>query len=306
MAQQVHVRMAAQVAVVRAGQRGRRGREDDVVAVAVETGEAAVACRRLALRQRLQPRAAAAHLLRVRRQAEARQPGAAVRRADRHHAVHARIAVVRAHPGADRQPAHAVADQQRAPAGGPRHAPHRILDQRHVGVDRAEDRLQVQRDAGHALRDQPRPPGVPEAAVADEAVYQDQAAPAAGIGRQMVRMAAPAPGHLPAEDAEGAQRLGAPGAQQFARARARRLVVPVQAALQREFQRHRRQVQQCQAQGQRQQPPGAAPQQPQRQRAAHAQRHQQRHRLQQPRHRHVWIFSASVGAGALGKRAGAW
>ena len=63
--QQVHMRMAAQVAVVGAGQRGGRGREDDVVAVAPEAGEAPVALRRLGRGQLQQPGAVPAHLLRV-------------------------------------------------------------------------------------------------------------------------------------------------------------------------------------------------------------------------------------------------
>ena len=85
----------------------------------------------------LQPLAAHAHLAAVGRAAEARQPGAAMRRAEGDDAMHPR-AVGIAQPGPGRQPAHAVADQQRRLAGGGRHAHDGGIDGLHVAVDRTE------------------------------------------------------------------------------------------------------------------------------------------------------------------------
>jgi len=279
--QQVHMRMAAQVAVVGAGQRGGGGREDDVVAVPPEAGEAPIALRRLRGGQLQQPGALPAHLLRVGREAEASQPGAVVRRAHGHHAMHTLIGVVVAQPGAHGQPAHAVRHQQRRPAGGLCHALHGRFDQRRIVIDRTEHRFQIDGDAGNAGGLQPRPPGVPKAAVADEAVHQHQPAAVRSVGRQMVCETAPAPGLLPAEDAQRAQRLGSPGAQHLDGGGRRCRIAAVQAAQQQEFQRHQRHVQQCDAQRQQHQQYRRAGQQPKREGATYAGQQQQRQHLQQ-------------------------
>ena len=119
--------------------------------------------------------------------------------------------------------------------GGRRDPLHRGIDQRHIVVDRPEYRLQVDCAKGPALALQALHPGVPQAAVADETVHEQHAAPTAGSGRQVVGPAAASEGLPPAEDSRRGERLAPPRLQQLGGAGAGWRVVAVQAAEQLEF-----------------------------------------------------------------------
>ena len=233
-----------------------------------------------------------------------------VRRADGDDAVHARIAAAVAQPGANRQPAHAVRHQQRRLPGGCGQTLHRGFDQRRVVVDAAEHRLQVQRDAGHTALAQWRPPAVPDAAVADEAMHQEQPATALGVGRQMVGEAVPAPGDVPAKGMHRTGGLGGPGAQQIPGAGPRCRVVATGPAQQHEFHCHQRHMQQRQQQHAQHQPQREAPGQPAQQREQRPQQQEQRQRLQQPCHLHAPDcgagYRAHFGAMPLRRSRASW
>ena len=97
--------------------------------------------RGFAFPQSRQPVVGAAHLPTVGRVAEARQPGAVVRRADGDHMLDGigRRATRNPHG----QPLHAVRHHQRRAAGGFAHARHRGVDDTDVVADAAEHRLEV-------------------------------------------------------------------------------------------------------------------------------------------------------------------
>jgi len=155
-----HVRHAVQVAVVRAGQGRGAGREHDVVGVGIPAQERRTGLTSLARGQRPQPVAPDLHLPTVGDMAELRQPGAVVRCADGHHAAYAIGRARRGRqPGSGREPAHAVTDQQRGPAGEPLGPAHRVVDQRHIVVDGTEHRLQIDRRPGQATALQRTQPG---------------------------------------------------------------------------------------------------------------------------------------------------
>mgnify|MGYP000918018453 CR=1 FL=1 len=104
-----------------------------------------------------QPAAVQAHLRDVAPVPEARQPGAAVRGAQRHHRDDRAAAVLR-EERADRQPAHAVGDHGDPLGAGPgAQALDGGLDERDVVVDRAEYRFEVDRIDGMPARGQPAP-----------------------------------------------------------------------------------------------------------------------------------------------------
>ena len=218
--------------------------------MAVETGEAGTPGRALATVQGLKPGAGQAHLPGIAGQAEARQPGALVRGADGDHTGHPAVGHsgvgLGGQPGARRQPAHAVAHQQRRAAGAALQVGHCRFDGRHPGVDAAEHRRQRQRGAGHAGRRQGAQPGRPQAAVADKAMQQQHTGPA-GLARH-VRHAVLGKGLAPAEDQPAGAHLAGPGLEQLAGAGPghRRIAAPgrQQHKFQGQHRRMRRQHQQ--------------------------------------------------------------
>ena len=191
----------------------------------------------LARGQRGQPARLQPHLARVARQREAREPGAVMRAGDRHDVVHARGVGLLGVPAPHRQAAHAVRhDDGRQPRGALQPL-HRLLDELGVLVDRAEHRLEVHGDEGHVGREQAPEPGVPQPAVADEAVHQQHAPAAARAGRHVVGEAPAAEGLPPGEHPRGGLGLAPPRAQQLRGAGARCRVVAARQREHRELQR---------------------------------------------------------------------
>ena len=180
------MRHANQMPVVGTRQRRSAGREDDVVGMAVEAGEARTPRRAFGAGQRGQPGVAAPHLAGVGRVGETCHPGAVVRRGNGHHPLHPRVGLrgigLRRQPGTHRQPAHAVRHQQRWPTGLPGQRCHGGLDCRHPVVDAAEHRLHRQSPAWHAPRTQLPQPGRPQTAVAAVTVQQEHGGAAVGSG----------------------------------------------------------------------------------------------------------------------------
>ena len=235
MADHVHVRDGGQVPVVCARQRGGRRREDDVVAMPVEAGETLPAACGFTGRQCCQPRRPQLHLARIARHRKARQPGAVMGRADGDGMVQARLVTLLRPPAAQGQAAHAVAHGHRRLPGAGLQLPDRDLDAVRELVDATEHGFEIDGDHRHVQGRQALQPGIPQAAVADETVHEQHAAPTAGSGRQVVGPAAASEGLPPAEDSRRGERLAPPRLQQLGGAGAGCRVVAVQAAEQREF-----------------------------------------------------------------------
>lgn len=166
------------VNVVRARQHGGGSGKYDVVAVSEEACEAAVAFSRFGRRKICEPRVRQPHFATVGRMAEARQPGSLVRATDRDDTVHTGIGIEFRKPCADRNTPHAVThEHQRLPRS--RFYPRRsCLDVIGVAVDRAENRLEVDCDEGNVARPELMHPGIPQTAIANEAMHQKHAPPA--------------------------------------------------------------------------------------------------------------------------------
>ena len=111
-----------------------------------------------------------------------------------------------------------------------------------VVVDGAEHRLQVDGNEWHPLGPQPSQPRVPHAPVADEAVHEQQAAPALCRRRQMIRPALAAKGLAPTEGPRRGAYLAPPGPQQLPGGGDRRRVVAMGPVEQRELQRQHERV----------------------------------------------------------------
>ncbi len=230
----VHVGRTGHETVVRPGQHGRAGGIDHVVAVRMEAGETCAHGRRLGRVQGLQPRVPRHHLPAVGRAAEPGRFRAAMRRAERDHAMHpadARLAAG-AQPGPDRKAAHAVADHERRPSRGFGHPPHGRVDGGSVIVDRTEGRLQRHGHERMAAAAQQREPGHPEAAVAQESMHQhDPARRRGGAGhrgwRQPVRHGRMAKGLPPSEHPARPPGFRPPGTQHTPRRRGRYRIAPV-------------------------------------------------------------------------------
>ena len=158
-----------------------------------------------------------------------------VRRADRDGVVETCIGTLRVEPGTQRQPAHAVPDNDRRQPGCRLDAPHCFVDGRRVGVDRAEHRLQAQRHERHAEPAQVMHPGIPQCAVADEAVHQHHTASAAQSGAEVVGLGVFVKRLAPAEHPRRGRRLAPPGAQQFGGRGARRRVLAMHGGQQHEL-----------------------------------------------------------------------
>jgi len=204
------VRRPQEVAIVGPGQGGATGRKDDVVAVAPEAREPSVRALFFHTAQGLQPRTVAAHLEAVDGSGMAREPGSAMRRADGDDAMKPRgRADVRA-PGADRQPPHAVTDQDGCHSRFGLEPAHGDFDGAEIAVDRAERRLEGQGQERNARLPEPLHPRVPEAAVAEEAMDEDDAAAALRIRRNAVGNRGRAERLAPQKDAGRDQRLDPP------------------------------------------------------------------------------------------------
>jgi len=113
----VNVRAGSHMAVVGPGQRRGAGRKDDVVAVAVETGESTEAFGRLGRQQADMPRMLQPHLLRIRGVTEASQEGAAMRTANGDESMRFKAGVRAGLPCPHRQATHAVGNHDRCQTG---------------------------------------------------------------------------------------------------------------------------------------------------------------------------------------------
>ena len=123
-----------------------------------------------------------------------------MRRGDRHEAMPSRFGL-RGEPGAGRQAAHAVRDDHRRESGRLLETTHRVGDRLTVVVDGAEDGLEAHRDAGNVVATQPPQPPIPQTAIAEEAMDEKDAAPAARCGGKVIGLASPAKRLAPQEDA---------------------------------------------------------------------------------------------------------
>ena len=101
------------------------------------------------------------HLAAVVAVAKARQPGTAVGGSDGHDMVYARFGLHGLKPGPRSQSAHTVAHQQGRQAGGQRDLPNCRVNLRHIVINRAKQRLQVDRYKSVAASLQSSEPRVP-------------------------------------------------------------------------------------------------------------------------------------------------
>ncbi len=159
-------------------------------------------------------------------------------------AVAALVGGARAQPRARDQSAHAVRDDHRRQPGGGLDAAHGALDLRDVVVQAREQRLQAHRDERAIELEQPLHPWIPQPAVADVAVDEDDAPQSArGLG-QMILDGVRTPGHAPAEDGGRFAPLAQYRAQHVEPAGTRRAVAGSHAAGQQHLDgQHRRMAQ---------------------------------------------------------------
>jgi hypothetical protein len=134
------------------------------------------------------------------------------------------------------------------PAAGRVQAAHGGVDPRHVVVDAAEHRLQVDRHMRVPGAPQALHPGVPEPAVADEAVHEHHAGLAGARALQPVGQGPGPEGLAPGEHTWRLQRLGEPGSHQLRAAGARGRVAPVHVVHQRELQAEEKRMREAQHQ----------------------------------------------------------
>jgi len=232
----LHMGRHRQMAIVRAGQGRAAGRKDDVVAMAPETGETPPGLGTFPRCQPSQPVAAEPHLSDVRASTVRAKPGAGVRRRDRHEAVACRCRV-RCQPSAGRQAAHAVGDDHRRESRRLLQTTHRVGDRRAVIVDGAEDGLEAHGDAGNVVATQLPEPAIPQPSIAEEAMNEEDAAPAGRFRRDVIGLAFPAKRLTPQENARRHHHLQNPRAKELAESRARIIAFGIGRPQARELER---------------------------------------------------------------------
>ena len=210
IARHLDVRNAAHVPVVGSRKGGRRRGHDDVVAMAEVARERPIESFGLAACKRAQPGASDSHLPRVGGAGKPSKHRPVVRCAKRDHVLYARCNAVRCEPRANRQPAHAVGNDNRRPAGRLGESPDCGVDRGRIAVDPSENRLEVDRDERNAQRREPSQPGVPDTAIADEAVNEDNPRTRRWCRRHVVGNGARAKRLAPEEHPCGACSLAPP------------------------------------------------------------------------------------------------
>lgn len=125
---------------------------------------------------------------------------------------HRRAPGIGAPPGPQRQPSHAVADQQRCAAGALPELPDRCGQHGHMRVQRGPGGLQRHRHGRNAQGTQAPQPGVPDGPVAQVAMHQQHARAPCGCGRPDVGFGVGSKGLPPGEHPGGGPALGPPGA----------------------------------------------------------------------------------------------